>query len=150
LLPERDPHEDIYEMLDHMLDDFEDANGAAAHLIRFELAMLAELGFGLDLDTCAATGATTDLVYVSPKSGGAVSRSAGAPFHDRMLRLPAFLRQSEEGASGWTEQDLRDGFALTGLFLMRHVLEPRGQGHSDARDGFINAVTRPRPRAAVS
>jgi DNA repair protein RecO (recombination protein O) len=150
LLPERDPHEDIYEMLDHLLDDFEDANGAAAHLIRFELAMLAELGFGLDLDTCAATGATTDLVYVSPKSGGAVSRSAGAPFQDRMLRLPAFLRQSEEGASSWTEQDLRDGFALTGLFLMRHVLEPRGQGHSDARGGFINAVTRPKARAAGS
>jgi DNA repair protein RecO (recombination protein O) len=150
LLPERDPHEDIYEMLDHTLDDFEDAGGAAAHLIRFELAMLAELGFGLDLESCAATGSTTDLVYVSPKSGGAVSRSAGAPFHERMLRLPAFLRQSEEGVFAWTEQDLRDGFALTGLFLMRHVLEPRGQGHSDARDGFINAVTRPRAKTAVS
>ena len=150
LLPERDPHEDIYEMFEHMLDDFDDASGAAAYLIRFELAMLAELGFGLDLETCAAPGSTTDLVYVSPKSGGAVSRTAGAPFHDRMLRLPAFLRQSEEGAAPWTEQDLRDGFALTGLFLMRHVLEPRGQGHSDARDGFINAVTRPRAKLAVS
>jgi DNA repair protein RecO (recombination protein O) len=149
LLPERDPHEDIYEMLDHMLDDFDEVNGAAAHLIRFELAMLAELGFGLDLEACAATGATTDLVYVSPKSGGAVSRNAGAPFHDRLLRLPAFLRQSEEGAAAWTEDDLRDGFALTGLFLLRHVLEPRGQGHSDARDGFINAVTRPRVKAVV-
>src|SRR5579872_7142403 len=154
LLPERDPHEDIYEMLEYMLDDFDEAGAAAAHLIRFELAMLAELGFGLDLETCAATGSTTDLVYVSPKSGGAVSRSAGAPFQDRLLRLPAFLRQSEEGAQekeiGWTEQDLRDGFALTGLFLLRHVLEPRGQGHSDARDGFINAVTRPRSKLAVS
>jgi DNA repair protein RecO (recombination protein O) len=150
LLPERDRHEDIYEMLDHMLDDFDDASGAAAHLIRFELAMLAELGFGLDLETCAATGATADLIYVSPKSGGAVSRSAGAPFHDRLLRLPGFLRQSEEGAADWSEEDLKDGFALTGLFLLRHVLEPRGQGHSDARDGFINAVTRPRAKAAVS
>jgi DNA repair protein RecO (recombination protein O) len=150
LLPERDPHEDIYEMLDHMLDDFDDASGAAAHLIRFELAMLAELGFGLDLETCAATGATADLIYVSPKSGGAVSRSAGAPFHDRLLRLPGFLRQSEEGTADWSEEDLKDGFALTGLFLLRHVLEPRGQGHSDARDGFINAVTRPRAKLAVS
>ena len=75
LLPERDPHEDIYEMLDRTLDDFDDAGDAAAHLIRFELAMLAELGFGLDLENCAATGATADLIYVSPKSGGAVSRS---------------------------------------------------------------------------
>jgi len=150
LLPERDPHEDIYEMLDHTLDDFDNAGAAAAHLIRFELAMLAELGFGLDLETCVASGVTTDLVYVSPKSGGAVSRQAGAPFQDRLLRLPAFLRSQDGGASGWTEEDLRDGFALTGLFLMRHVLEPRGQGHSDARDGFINAVIRPRAKAAVS
>jgi DNA repair protein RecO (recombination protein O) len=150
LLPERDPHEDIYEMVDHMLDHFDEAGEAAAHLIRFELAMLAELGFGLDLETCAATGATADLIYVSPKSGGAVSRSAGAPFHDRLLRLPAFLRQSEAGAAYWSEEDLKDGFALTGRFLLRHVLEPRGQTHSDARDGFINAVTRPRAKLAVS
>ena len=148
LLPERDPHEDIYEMLDRTLDDFDEVGQAAAHLIKFELAMLAELGFGLDLDTCAATGETTELVYVSPKSGGAVSRRAGDPWRDRLLRLPAFLR-SEGNASGWSDQDLQDGFAITGLFLMRHVLEPRGQGHSDARDGFINAVIRHRAKAAV-
>ncbi len=115
---------------------------AAAHLIKFELAMLAELGFGLDLETCAATGGTTELIYVSPKSGGAVSRQAGEAWRDRLLRLPPFLRQGEGGANGWSDQDLQDGFRLTGLFLLRHVLEPRGQGHSDARDGFINAVAR--------
>jgi len=146
LLPERDPHEDIYEMLDHTLDDFDDAGGAAVHLIRFELAMLGELGFGLDLDNCAATGETTDLVYVSPKSGGAVSRTAGEPWRDRLLRLPSFLRAGEE-ETAWSDQDLQDGFQLTGLFLLRHVLEPRGQGHSDARDGFINAVIRKRAKA---
>ena len=157
LLPERDPHEDIYEMFERTLDDFDDAGEAAAHLIRFELAMLAELGFGLDLENCAATGATTELIYVSPKSGGAVSRLAGEPFRDRLLRLPAFLRQGElkaelkgeGGVNAWSDQDLQDGFRLTGLFLLRHVLEPRGQGHSDARDGFINAVSRQRARAAV-
>ena len=143
---ERDPHEDIYEMLDHTLDDFDDAGGAAVHLIRFELAMLGELGFGLDLDNCAATGETTDLVYVSPKSGGAVSRTAGEPWRDRLLRLPSFLRAGEE-ETAWSDQDLQDGFQLTGLFLLRHVLEPRGQGHSDARDGFINAVIRKRAKA---
>ena len=148
LLPERDPHEDIYEMLDRTLDDFDEVGQAAAHLIKFELAMLAELGFGLDLDSCAATGETTELVYVSPKPGGAVSRRAGDPWRDRLLRLPAFLR-SEGNASGWSDQDLQDGFAITGLFLMRHVLEPRGQGHSDARDGFINAVIRRLAKAAV-
>jgi len=149
LLPERDPHEDIYEMLDRTLDDFDDIGEAAAHLIKFELAMLAELGFGLDLENCAATGQTSDLIYVSPKSGGAVSRQAGDPWRDRLLRLPAFLRQDGGGPNGWSDQDLQDGFRLTGLFLLRHVLEPRGQGHSDARDGFINAVTRHRAKVAI-
>jgi len=148
LLPERDPHQGIYDMLDRTLDDFDDIGGAAAHLIKFELAMLAELGFGLDLETCAATGETSDLIYVSPKSGGAVSRQAGDPWRDRLLRLPAFLRQGEGGPNGWSDQDLRDGFTLTGLFLLRHVLEPRGQGHSDARDGFINAVVKHRAKVS--
>jgi DNA repair protein RecO (recombination protein O) len=148
LLPERDPHEEIYQMLERTLDDFDDNGEAAAHLIRFELAMLAELGFGLDLETCAATGETAELVYVSPKSGAAISRQAGDPWRERLLRLPAFLGQQEGVAGAWSEQDLQDGFRLTGLFLLRHVLEPRGQGHSDAREGFINAVTRQRAKAA--
>src|SRR6201986_4535796 len=95
LLPERDPHEDIYEMLEHTLDDFDDAGRAAVHLVRFELAMLAELGFGLDLENCAATGATAELIYVSPKSGGAVSRAAGDSYRDRLLRLPSVLREHD-------------------------------------------------------
>jgi len=149
LLPERDPHEEIYQMLERTLDDFDDAGEAAVHLVKFELAMLAELGFGLDLENCAATGATSDLVYVSPKSGGAVSRTAGEPWRERLLRLPPFLREAEGTSNGWSDQDLKDGFQLTGLFLLRHVLEPRGQGHSDAREGFINAVTRQRAIGAV-
>jgi DNA repair protein RecO (recombination protein O) len=146
LLPERDPHQEIYEMLARTLDDFDDAGGAAVHVVRFELAMLAELGFGLDLDNCAATGETTDLIYVSPKSGGAVSRTAGEPWRDKLLRLPSFLRGSDDHGANWSDQDLLDGFQITGRFLLRHVLEPRGQGHSDARDGFINAVTKRRLR----
>src|SRR3984893_11098120 len=146
LLPERDPHQGIYDMLDRTLDDFDDIGEAAAHLIKFELAMLAELGFGLDLETCAATGATTDLIYVSPKSGGAVSRAAGDAWRGRVLRMRAVLRRGGGGANGWSDQDLQDGFRLTGMFLLRHVLEPRGQGHSDAREGFINAVAKHRAR----
>lgn len=142
LLPERDPHENIYDMLDRTLNDFDDVGEAAVHLVKFELAMLAELGFGLDLANCVATGATTELVYVSPKSGGAVSRAAGEPWRARLLPLPAFLRDAGERSNGWSDQDLLDGFALTGRFLLRNVLEPRGQGHSDAREGFINAVVR--------
>lgn len=149
LLPERDPHEDIYEMLESILDDFGDVSGAGVQLVKFELAMLTELGFGLDLSCCAASGAMTDLIYVSPKSGGAVSRQAGEPWRDRLLPLPPFLRESDDGSNGWTGQDVEDGFRLTGLFLLRNVLEPRGQGHSDAREGFINAVLRPRASMAA-
>src|SRR5258708_35976080 len=108
LLPERDPHEDIYDMLDRTLNDFDDIGEAAVHLVKFELAMLAELGFGLDLENCAATGATTELVYVSPKSGGAVSRQAGDPWRDKLLRFPPCLRDSDGGANGWSDQDLQD------------------------------------------
>src|SRR6187399_2938935 len=82
LLPERDPHEDIYEMLEAILDDFDDASLAGVQLVKFELAMLTELGFGLELSSCAASGAVSDLIYVSPKSGGAVSRQAGEPWRD--------------------------------------------------------------------
>lgn len=148
LLPERDPHEDMYEMLEAALNDFEDARHAGVQMVRFELAMLAELGFGLDLTTCAATGATEDLIYISPKSGSAVSRNAGEPWRDRLLRLPAFLRDDSAGPS--SDDDLKDGFAVTGMFLLRHVLEPRGQRHSDARDGFIAAVLRRRTSAVVA
>ena len=146
LLPERDPHRDIYDMLEHTLDDFGDAGDAAVRLVKFELTMLAELGFGLDLENCAATGQNTELIYVSPKSGSAVSRQAGEPYRDRLLRLPAFLRERDTDRNGWSDQDLQDGFRLTGLFLLRHVLEPRGQGHSDAREGFVNAVMRARAK----
>lgn len=147
LLPERDPHEDIYETVEAILDDFDNAGEAGVHLVRFELAMLTELGFGLDLTACAATGTVKDLVYVSPKSGAAVSRQAGEPWRDRLLPLPPFLQEGDAGSNSWSGQDLEDGFRLTGLFLLRNVLEPRGQGHSDAREGFIAAVTRPRARA---
>src|SRR6201991_5191803 len=149
LLPERDPHQDIYDMVERILGDFDDADTAAVQMVKFELAMLAELGFGLDLESCAATGATTDLIYVSPKSGGAVSRQAGDPWRDRLLRLPPFLRESEAEGGVWADQEILDGFELTGRFLLRHVLEPRGQGHSDAREGFINAVMKHRARIAV-
>ncbi len=148
LLPERDPHQGIYDLLDRTLDDFDDAGVAAVHLVRFELAMLAELGFGLDLTSCAATGETRDLIYVSPKSGSAVSRQAGEPWRDKLLRLPPFLSLEAGSRNTWADQDLRDGFELTGWFLLRHVLEPRGQRHSDARAGFVAAVTRHLARQA--
>src|SRR5690348_3772679 len=86
LLPERDPHENLHNMLVAILDRLDDAGVTAPMVVRFELQLLAELGFGLDLAQCAATGGARDLIYVSPKSGRAVSREAGEPWADKMLR----------------------------------------------------------------
>src|SRR5262245_5341299 len=88
LLPERDPHEQVFEALDLALARLGDPAEVAVLVARFELQLLAELGFGLDLSACAATGELADLVYVSPKSGRAVSRAAGAAWRDRLLRCP--------------------------------------------------------------
>jgi DNA repair protein RecO (recombination protein O) len=117
---------------------------------RFELQILTELGFGLDLEQCAATGTTGDLIYVSPKSGRAVSRSAGEPYADRMLRLPAFMRDNvgDQALQDLAGRDLADGFALTGFFLSRHVLEPRGMRLTDERSQFLAALTRALPNVA--
>lgn len=148
LLPERDPHPEIHAALDTVLDHLAEPAAAAALIARFEMQMLAELGFGLDLETCAATGVRDDLAYVSPKSGRAVSRAAGAPWQDRLFRLPAFLTDAADplGVSG---EDFADAFALTGFFLARHVLEPRGQALSDARTHFVAAVRRALQRPAA-
>jgi DNA repair protein RecO (recombination protein O) len=136
LLPERDPHPEVYDSAVVALDQLENMAAAATFMVRFELQILTELGFGLDLATCAATGQINDLGYVSPKSGRAVSRSAGEPWRSRLLRLPAFL----VGAGEPSFDDLADGFALTGFFLTRHVFDPRGLAFADAREGFVAAV----------
>jgi len=136
LLPERDPHPEVHDRLTQMLERLDDPLAAGAEMVLFELQMLAELGFGLDLANCAATGAASDLGYVSPKSGRAVSRAAAAPWQDRLFRLPAFL--SDAGAA--SPDDIADGFALTGFFLSQRVLEPRGIAFADAREGFVAAV----------
>jgi DNA repair protein RecO (recombination protein O) len=145
LLPERDPHASLYVAFDHILDHLGDAGVAAPKVVRFELQLLSELGFGLDLAQCAATGTTVDLIHVSPKSGRAVSRAAGSPYADRLLRLPAFLREADAVPG---VKDLADGFALTGFFLQRHVLEPRGLSLPDERAHFIAALTRALPSVA--
>lgn len=146
LLPERDPHAGLYAEFGDVLDHLDNAGVAAPMVVRFELQVLAELGFGLDLEQCASTGACDELVYVSPKSGRAVSREAGAPWADKMLRLPAFLRDPVAEPAGG---DVADGFALTGYFLERHVLEPRGLTLSDERAHFIAALLRG-PRTALA
>jgi DNA repair protein RecO (recombination protein O) len=139
LLPERDPHPEIHATLEEMLGELADARRSGPRVARFELQLLSELGFGLDLGRCAATGTTAELIYVSPKTGRAVSREAGLPWKDKLLRLPAFLREGEQ-AQGPSAADLADGFAVTGFFLLHHVLEPRGLPLPEARASFVSAV----------
>jgi DNA repair protein RecO (recombination protein O) len=139
LLAEREPHTGIYDALDAILQSLDDANVAAPMIARFELDFLAELGFGLDLSSCAATGATDDLIYVSPRSGRAVSRGAGEAYRDKLMRLPAFLHSEAEPESA---NDLADAFALTGFFLDRHAFAPRGLALPEARAHFVTALGR--------
>ncbi|MBD0415836.1 DNA repair protein RecO [Oryzicola mucosus] len=138
LLPERDPHAALYETLSVMLAHLDDPHLAGELMVRFELMVLEELGFGLDLSECAATGSRQDLVYVSPKSGRAVSRAAGAPWRDRMLALPGFLAVT--AGRGAALNDVEDAFRLTAFFFTRHVYEPRGMQQPDARAGFLAAL----------
>jgi DNA repair protein RecO (recombination protein O) len=125
LLPERDPHPNLYEITLFVLGFLGDATVWPALLVRWELALLDELGFGLDLSQCAATGGNDQLIYVSPKTGRAVSASAGEPYRDKLLPLPAFLTKQRTGLV--TGDDVRLGFALTGHFLETRVLLPRGE-----------------------
>ena len=139
LLPERDPHPNLYEITLFVLDLIGDADMLPALLVRWELALLAELGYGLDLTRCAASGANDGLIYVSPKTGRAVSASAGEPYKDKLLALPAFLTQGGQG-QGVTARDIAAGFALTGFFLENRVLAPRGAKLPDSRERLIAAL----------
>jgi DNA repair protein RecO (recombination protein O) len=122
LLPERDPHPNLYEVT------------------QFVLGYLDVPGFGLDLASCAATGVSSDLHYVSPKSGRAVSGEAGAPYRDRLLALPPFLRGGAPGeVSG---EDVLAGFALTGHFLEGRVLIPRNAEMPEARGRLLSYLRR--------
>lgn len=140
LLPERDPHPNLYEITLFVLGFLDDVTVWPALFVRWELALLDELGAGLDLSECAATGSNDQLIYVSPKSGRAVSASAGEPYRDRMLALPPFLSKTRAGTV--TVQDVRDGFALTGHFLETRVLLPRGETLPEPRGRILANLDR--------
>lgn len=136
LLPERDPHDRLLALAVEALETPPGAELAAA-LARFELTLLDELGFGLDLSACAVTGSTEDLTHVSPKTGRAVSREPAKPYCDRLLVLPQFLISSTPPALG----DIAHAFRLTGHFLHMHVWDPRQVDPPAIRDALIGALT---------
>ena len=140
-LPEAQPYPRLYAALDALLALIEAAPSAlgwASLLVRYELLVLAELGFGLDLDRCAVTGSNDDLVAVSPRSGRAVSATEAEPYSGKLLPLPKFVR--EGGAATWPE--IRDGLELSGYFLLRDVLTGRTAGLAEARSRLVDRLLR--------
>jgi DNA repair protein RecO (recombination protein O) len=130
-LPEREPHRSAFDSFDRLLlalDD--DRRDWPEHYVRWELALLADLGFGLDLSRCAATGGRNQLIYVSPRSGRAVSATAGAPYRTKLLDLPSFLLAAGKPAP---PAAIASGLRLTGHFLTEHVLAPHGAAMPPAR-----------------
>ncbi len=143
-LPERQPYPELYDALLALIEALAAEPAWAAVYVRWELGLLRELGFGLDLGRCAATGTTEDLVYVSPKSGRAVSRAAGAPYHHRMLPLPGFLIGGGQADAG----DVAAGLRLTGAFLDRHLFAPHQRRLPAARERFVERFARTTTRAS--
>jgi len=139
LLPERDPHPQLYHGALEVLQALDDASIWPALLVRWEMMLLQDLGFGLDLSECAATGTDAALVFVSPKSGRAVSRNAGQPYCDRLLKLPRFLLEDDPSPP---RPDILAGFALTGHFLERDVLAPQGLTLPQPRERLIGLLAR--------
>lgn len=137
VLPEREAHPLLFDAtlaLVAALRDAPDVTYGAAY-VEWEMVVLRDLGFGLDLSACAATGATEDLVWVSPRSGRAVSATAGEPWRDKLLPLPSFLLEDGEGEDP-DAAAIASGLRLTGWFLDRHVLAPHGRRPPPARDRF--------------
>jgi DNA repair protein RecO (recombination protein O) len=134
-LPEREPHPRAFAALQALLGE----PAWQAAYVRWELVLLAELGFGLDLTCCAVTGVTDDLRYVSPKTGRAVSEAAAEPWRARLLALPRFLIDS---AAVPDARALQDGLALTGHFLITHLFAPHSRREPAARIRLLERITR--------
>jgi DNA repair protein RecO (recombination protein O) len=134
-LPEREPHEAVYDGLTEVIFALKGEDWPSLY-VRWELGLLGELGYGLDLSCCAASGVTEGLRYVSPRSGRAVSQAAGAAYHDKLLPLPAFLLDETLG----DRQAVIAGLGLTAYFIERHVLAPQGKGLPAARSRLVDRL----------
>ncbi|MFQ5533994.1 MAG: DNA repair protein RecO [Sphingomonadales bacterium] len=140
VLPEREAHPAVYDALNTVIDALVsrelDWRVWAAVYVRWEVGLLRELGFGLDLERCAVTGTRDNLGYVSPRTGCAVSVEGAGGYRDRLLELPPFL--INHGYSGIAARHIQQGFKLTGFFITRHVLEPHSWTMPPARGRFAD------------
>jgi len=136
-LPEREPHAPVFEGMAILLDSIHAGSSWPSVFVKWELGLLRELGFGLDLSRCAATGRSEELAYVSPKSGRAVSIAAAEPYLDVLLPLPGFLLT--EGAAG-NGEEVQQGLRLSGYFLSRHVFAHHGNKSPQARERMVERL----------
>ena len=134
-LTEREPHPAVFTGLLHLVTRLSAGTGVLTDLVRWELTLLRELGYGLDLDHCAATGRTDGLGWVSPRTGRAVSDAAAGPWKERLLPLPAFLHGAPATPAQWAA-----GLALTGHFLARDAFGSRHDPVPPARDRLVARV----------
>ena len=137
-LPEREPYPDVFASFGSLLCALNSATDWPAHYVEWERDLLAALGFGLDLSRCAVSGATTDLAYVSPRTGRAVSREAGLPYRDKLLVLPEFLWCDEPA----DRRQIELGMVLTEHFLVHHVFVPQGRRLPAARSRLVERMRR--------
>jgi len=140
-LPEAQPYPRLYEALDGLLAAVEAApaaSGWGSAMVRYELLLLAEQGFGLDLDQCAVSGDDADLIAVSPRSGRAVSAAEAGPYLGKLLPLPQFIR--EGGTGNWDE--ILEGLALSGHFLMRDIIADRSVPVAEGRSRMVERMKR--------
>jgi len=140
-LPEAQPYPRLYEALDGLLAAVEAApaaSGWGSAMVRYELLLLAEQGFGLDLDQCAVSGDDADLIAVSPRSGRAVSAAEAEPYLGKLLPLPRFIR--EGGTGNWDE--ILEGLALSGHFLMRDIIADRSAPVAEGRSRMVERMKR--------
>lgn len=140
-LPERDPHPQVFDALDLVLSHLGDRTVWPALYVRWEVGLLSELGFRLELDTCAMTGTREDLAFVSPNTGKAASRAAGAPYAERLLALPKFLGSGDLG-NGPSWADIAEGLALTGHFLDKRLYAAHNATLPEARSRLVEEVAR--------
>ncbi|HEX6860473.1 MAG TPA: DNA repair protein RecO [Caulobacteraceae bacterium] len=137
-LPEREPHPGAFHALEALISALAMPDIWPAVYVRFEAGLLTDLGFELDLSKCTVTGSVDDLVYVSPRTGRAVSREAGEPYKDRLLRLPPFLLSAQGGLA---EGDIGAGLDLTGHFLEQHVFGPMNRPLPPARVWLVQRLS---------
>jgi DNA repair protein RecO (recombination protein O) len=137
LLPEREAYPPLHDVFSIVVSQLDNPDVWPALYVRWEAGLLAALGYGLDLSTCAATGVSENLTHVSPRSGRAVCTDAAAPYGDKMLRLPGFMR----GEGQATPEDIRDGLRLTGYFLETRVQWEVNRTLPEARATMIERLT---------